>query len=237
MTFEEAGARFAQLRAQYQAGALPPAQFQQALAQLQVQDPAGHWWQIDPNSAQWMMWNGAQWALPQAAAAAPAPYAQPAPQAYAPAQWGGPPGLPFSSSSQPQGRPAPQAYPQPQQQAITVPAKKHGLAVWDGLTPVIPGLAIGLLQQWPAYKKDPMLLAGFAIPSLLPAILVPLVPVIGRFVAILLVLGCLAWLSWPVIQQGAGLMGDAKAIQGHAGRGLVGVSLLYLIPRIWKAGK
>ena len=43
----------------------------------------------------------------------------------------------------------------------------------------MPGLAVGVLQQWPVYKKDPTLLAGFAIPSLLPAVLVPLVPVIS----------------------------------------------------------
>ena len=54
---------------------------------------------------------------------------------------------------------------------------------FEGLAPVVPGLAVGLLQQWQLYKKDPAALAGFAIPSLLPAILVPLVPVIGRYVA------------------------------------------------------
>ena len=182
------------------------------------------------------MWNGAQWVAAQAAAVAPAPqpYAQPAPQAYPhayqPQPYAQPPG---------QGYPPPQAYPQPQpqQQSVTVPGKKHGLAIWDGLAPVVPGLVIGVLQQWPAYKKDPAMLVGFAVPSLLPAILVPLVPVIGRFAAIVLVLGCLTWLSWPVIQQAGDLLGNAKAIQGHAGRGLVGVSLLYLIPRIWRAGR
>jgi hypothetical protein len=249
MTFEEAGGRFAQLRAQYQSGALPPAQYQQMLAQLQVQDPAGRWWQIEPNSGQWVTWNGTQWTPAQSAAAAGAQsYAQPAPQPYPqvyPQQQRFPAPQPYAQAPaypQQQGYPQPQGYPQqqgypPQQQTVTVPGKKHGMAIWEGLAPVVPGLAVGLLQQWPLYKKDPAALAGFAIPSLLPAILVPLVPVIGRYVAILLVLGCLVWLSWPVIQQAADLVGNAKSLQGHAGRGLVGVSLLYMIPRIWRAGK
>jgi hypothetical protein len=252
MTFEEAGARFAQLRAQYQAGALPPAQYQQMLAQLQVQDPAGRWWQIEPNSGQWVTWNGSQWVPAQGAAAAPAPqaYAQAAPQAYAqpmPQGYAQPQGYPAQQPrypapaqqpyAQPQGYGQPGYPPQPQQQSVTVPGKKGGSAIWDGLAPVVPGLAVGVLQQWPTYKKDPTALASFAIPSLLPAVLIPLVPVIGRYVAILLVLGCLAWLSWPLIQQASDLAGNAKALQRHAGRGLVGVSMLYMIPRIWRAGK
>ena len=81
MTFEEAGQQFANLQAQVRAGQLQAAQFQQMAAQIRVQDPSGNWWQIDPNSSQWMMWNGAQWTWPQQQArpAAPQPaYAQPA---------------------------------------------------------------------------------------------------------------------------------------------------------------
>lgn len=214
MTFEEAGVRFAQLQAQYRSGMIQPAQFQQMLAQLGVQDQAGHWWQIEPNSGQWMMWDGAQWTWPQQAQVAAYP-AQSALAAYA-------------------VQPAQHA-PQPTPQAtLTVQKKKAAPAIWEGLAPVVPGLVIGLAQGWPMYSKNTAMLAGFAIPSLLPAILVPLVPHIGRVVAILLVIGCLVWLSWPVIMQLSSIVGNAQAVQAQAGRGLVGLSLFYLIPRIWK---
>lgn len=201
MTFEEAGARFAQLQAQWRAGQLHPAQYQQMAAQLSVQDPQGRWWQIEPNSGQWLMWNGAQWVPPQ-------PQAPP----HAPA-------------------------PAPTQQSLTVPAKKTAPAIWEGLVSVLPGFVIELLQRWTVYQKDPASLVSFAVPSLLPAVLLPLVPAIGRFAAILVVLGCLGWLSWPLIDQAGEILGNAKAVQSHAGRGLVGLSLLYLIPRIWQAGR
>jgi hypothetical protein len=203
MTFEEAGARFGQLQAQWRTGMLQPAQYQQMVAQLGVQDSSGRWWQLEPNSGQWMMWNGTQWVLAQQAAAMP----QYVPQA---AQ---------------------------QQRTMTVPSKQAGPAIWEGLASVLPGFVIEMLQRWPVYQKDPAALASFAVPSLLPGVLLPLVPTIGRVAAILLVLGCLGWLSWPLISQAGEILGNAKAVQSHAGRGLVGVSMLYLIPRIWKAGR
>lgn len=202
MTFEEAGQRFAHIQTQYRAGALPPAHYHQLVAELRVRDPQGRWWQIDPNSSQWLMWNGSQWAP-----AAPA---------------------------QPHGHPHPLA--QPHAQSVTVQPKPAAPAIWEGLASVLPGFVIEMLQRWPVYQKDPALLAGFAVPSMLPAVLLPLTPAIGRAVSILIVLGCLAWLSWPVISQWSEIVGNAKGVQAHAGRGLVGVSLLYLIPRIWRAG-
>ena len=231
MTFEEAGQQFANLQAAYRAGQLQAAQFQQMAAELRVQDPSGNWWQIEPNSAQWMMWNGTQWTWPQQQArpATPQPaYSQPAyPQpAYAqpayPAQR--PPIVP--SAPMP-----PQAAPQ---STLTVQKKKAAPAIWEGLAPVIPGLAIGLVQGWPMYSKNMVLLAGFAIPSLLPGVLVPLVPYVGRTVAIIVVVGCLGWLSWPILIPLSARLGNAQAVQAQAGRGLVGVSLIYLIPRIWR---
>jgi len=84
------------------------------------------------------------------------------------------------------------------------------------------------------YSKNTAMLAGFAIPSLLPAVLVPLVPYVGRTVAIIVIIGCLGWLSWPVLMQLQTLVGNTQGAQTHLGRGLVGVSLLYLIPRVWR---
>ena len=231
MTFEEAGQQFANLQAQVLAGQLQAAQFHQMAAQLRVQDPSGNWWQIDPNSAQWMMWNGSQWTWPQQQArpAAPQPaypqpaYAQPAyPQPAYPVQR--PPIAPSAPLP-------PQAAPQG---TLTVQKKKAAPAIWEGLAPVIPGLAIGLVQGWPMYSKDTSMLVGFAIPSLLPAVLVPLVPYVGRTVAIIVVVGCLGWLSWPILINLSAMLGNAQAVQSQAGRGLVGVSLIYLIPRIWR---
>jgi hypothetical protein len=172
------------------------------VAQLRVQDAGGFWWQLEPNSGRWMVWNGAQWVFgPQS----------PAPQSVAQAA--------------------------PPRQTMAVPVRKAGPNILEGLAPVVPGIAIELLQRWPAYRGDPIALASFAIPSLLPGLLLPLVPTIGRTSAILLVLGCLAWLSWPLVSQAREMLGTANAAQSHVGRGLVGVSMLYLIPRIWRAGK
>ncbi len=236
MTFEEAGARYMQLRGQWQAGLLAPEQFQEMVAQLGVQDALGQWWQMEPGSGQWMMWNGAQWVNAAQPRQAPAPPPPPAPapsygQAYAP------------QCPQPYGQQYPQApdrqpmVQQPMgQQMVSVPGKKPGPAIWEGIASVLPGFVIEMLQRWPVYQKDPAALAGFAVPSLLPGVLLPLVPAIGRAAAIVIVLGCLAWLSWPLISQASEILGNAKAVQSHAGRGLVGVSLLYLIPRIWRAG-
>jgi len=226
MTFEEAGQQFANLQAQVHAGQLQAVQFQQMAEQLRVQDPSGNWWQIDPNSSQWMMWNGSQWTWPQQQVrpAAPQPgYPQPAyPQPAYPAQ--------RPAIAQPAAWP-PQAAPQ---STLTVQKKKAAPAIWEGLAPVIPGLAIGLVQGWPMYSKNTSMLAGFVIPSLLPAVLVPLVPYVGRTVAIIVVVGCLGWLSWPILVHLSSMLGNSQAVQAQAGRGLVGVSLIYLIPRIWQ---
>lgn len=201
MTFEEAGARFVQLQAQWRDGLLQPAQYQQMVAQLSVQDPSGRWWQLEANTGQWLVWNGAQWVPGQVVAT---------PQHIAP--------------------------PMPPQRPMAVPAKVAGPPIWEGLFSVLPGFGIEMFQRWPIYQKDPAALANFAVPSMLPALLVPLVPTIGRVAAILIVVGCLGWLSWPLIAQSGAMLGSAKAAQSHAGRGLVGLSLVYLIPRIWRAG-
>jgi len=237
MTFEEAGARFVQLQSQWRAGMLTPAQYQQIAAQLSVQDSTGRWWQLDPNSGQWMAWNGAQWVIPQQAAApqyvpqtAVPQYVQQAAPQYAP-QAVAPPHAP-------QIAPLPYA-PQAatQQRTLRVPARKIGPTLIDGLAPVLPGIAIEMFQRWSIYRQDPLLLANFAVPSLLPTVVMPLVPTIGRVAATLIVLGCLGWLSWPLISHASEITGSAAAVQSHAGRGLVGVSMIYIIPRIWKAGR
>ena len=130
----------------------------------------------------------------------------------------------------------PIAAPAPQAASVPVGPRPAAPAIWEGLVSVVPGFAIEMLQRWPVYQKDLELLAGFAVPSLLPSLLLPLVPRIGRWAAIFVVLGCLAWLSWPLVAQWSSIVGNPQAVLGSAGRGLVGVSLLYLIPRIWRTG-
>jgi hypothetical protein len=223
MTFEEAGAQFARVQAQWRNGALATPEYEHVVDLLRVEDQAGWWWRLDPRGGQWTVWNGSQWVSPQQVAAAstqrPRVSMAGTPQAAAPVV-------------QPQ---SPQALPP--QQVVTVHAKPAGPAMWEGFAYVIPGFAIDMLQRWPVYRSNPSMLVGFVVPALLPAVLVPLVPRIGRVTAIAVVLGCLAWLSWPVISQASTMVGNAGAVQSQAGRGLVGVSLVYLIPRIWRAGR
>lgn len=199
MDFQQAANRYHQLREQLSGGLISPHQFSAEIVQLRGQDSAGRWWQIDPNTGLWLMWNGVQW-------------------------------VPAAQQAQTLAAPVPKV------SSVSVKPKPTAPAVWEGLVSVLPGFVIEMLQRWPVYQRDPMLLAGFAVPSLLPALLLPLVPLIGRWTAIIVVLGCLVWLSWPLISQWAEILGNAKSVQNHAGRGLVGVSLLYLIPRIWRTG-
>lgn len=68
MTFEDAAQRYAQLRQQRDYGQLPDAQFRQMVAQLMVVDAQGAYWQPDPDTGQWLTYNGAAWVAPGAAA-------------------------------------------------------------------------------------------------------------------------------------------------------------------------
>ncbi len=81
MTFEEAGSRYAQLKAQYQAGQLSPAAFHAAAVQLAVVDPNGDWWQVEPTSGEWLRWNGSEWVRqPQSPVSAESGAPSPQPQ-------------------------------------------------------------------------------------------------------------------------------------------------------------
>ncbi len=94
MTFEEAGQQFAQLRQQRDLGQLPDAQFRQLASQLTVTDPQGAYWQLDPDSGQWMTFNGSAWV---AAGQAPQPvFQQPQPGYQRPAY----PQVPYPQAAQ-----------------------------------------------------------------------------------------------------------------------------------------
>lgn len=188
MTFEEAGARFAQAEAQWRAGQMTQEQFQSLLGQLQVQDAAGSWWQIDPSTRQWMKWNGSAWVA-------------------------------ASTASPPADRPA------------TSGGTKGN---WEGLVSVMPGMVLDAIQRFPVYRENPSMAVGVVAPALLSAVLVPLVPKIGKLLPTVILLGCLVWLAWPVIAQWAEISQEAKGVQSQMGRGLVGMSLVYLLPRIWR---
>jgi hypothetical protein len=98
----------------------------------------------------------------------------------------------------------------------------------------MPGLVVDAMQRWPMYKQNPQMAVGVVAPALISALLVPLVPRIGRAIPMLVVLGCLGWLCWPVISGWAKISKESKGVQSQMGRGLVGMSLVYLIPRIWR---
>ena len=85
----------------------------------------------------------------------------------------------------------------------------------DGLISVLPGIGIQLFQRWGFYKTNPMAAAGFLAPTLLSAVAMALAPRIGRALAIVMVLGCLGWLAWPLIDPDAKLKDNA------------GISMLY----------
>jgi len=218
MTFEEALARFAQLEAMYRAGQMAHPQFMAAAGALRVQDAAGDWWQIDPQTRAWLKWNGAAWVIPaQAQFPAPQAYPQQQPQRY-----------PHANPQQyvPAGAPV---VVQTQQSS---PAAAPG--AWDGIVSVMPGLVVDAIQRWPVYRQNPQMAVGVAAPALISGLLIPLVPKIGRAIPMLVVLGCLGWLCWPVISGWAEISQESKGVQSQMGRGLVGMSLLYLIPRIWR---
>lgn len=221
MTFEEASARFAQLEAMYRAGQMAHPQFVASAGELRVQDASGAWWQIDPQTRAWLQWNGAAWVNPaQAQAQFPAPqaYPQQQPQQYAQAR--------------------PQGYVQPGAPVVVRPQQASPAAAtggaWDGIVSVMPGLVVDAIQRWPMYKQNPQMAVGVAAPALISGLLVPLVPKIGRAIPMLVVLGCLGWLCWPVISGWAEISKESKGVQSQMGRGLVGMSLVYLIPRIWR---
>jgi hypothetical protein len=75
MTFEEAGQHYAVLRQQSDAGQLSDAQFRAAVAQLVVADTSGNYWQLDADSAQWVLYSAP--ATAYAPVVAPAPAAAP----------------------------------------------------------------------------------------------------------------------------------------------------------------
>ncbi len=79
MTFEEIQQRYRALTEQRRNGRLDPQAFSQAVQELRTQDAQGRWWQIDPGSGGWLLWNGSAWepAELEATAAAPARPASP----------------------------------------------------------------------------------------------------------------------------------------------------------------
>ena len=78
MTFEEATRQYANLHGRLQAGQITQDSFSQAVQQLRVQDTAGRWWQIDPSTGGWLVWNGSSW-LPAQTPMTSQPVSEPAP--------------------------------------------------------------------------------------------------------------------------------------------------------------
>ncbi len=61
MNYDLLEARYRELLAQRQAGLLAPQKFEEQVGTLRTQDAQQRWWQLDPASGQWLMWDGSQW--------------------------------------------------------------------------------------------------------------------------------------------------------------------------------
>ena len=126
MTFEDAAQQYAYIRQQRDMGQLPDPQFRELLSQITVLDAAGSYWQINPDTGQWMTYVGNSWITP-AAASDPEAGAAEAAQPDAPAA------QPAKTSSR-------------LARAARVSAEKS--EGWWGITSIIGGAIAGGLWYW-----------------------------------------------------------------------------------------
>lgn len=211
MTFEEAGQRYVQLRMAMTSGSLTMEDFNAAIAQLQVQDATGLWWQLDPSDGAWLFWNGQAWARP-----APSPPPPP------------PRTVPVSPA-------APAAHSVTVARPATTP--RSGPRIADSLISLLPGVGIQFFQHSAAYRANPAAAARFLLPCLLSIVSVALAPRLGRWVAVLVIVPSLAYLLWPMISGLDSQAGAAGLIQTQAGRGLAGMSLFYMLMNLVRTGR
>jgi len=61
MDFQQAGSKFNQLKAQYEAGKITESEFKARLEELMVQDEGGTWWMIGYETEKWYRNNGQDW--------------------------------------------------------------------------------------------------------------------------------------------------------------------------------
>jgi hypothetical protein len=59
--FKRVEAAYTQLRADFAAGRINPAQYRAALGDLKVQEPSGRLWMVDGQSGGWQVWDGKVW--------------------------------------------------------------------------------------------------------------------------------------------------------------------------------
>jgi hypothetical protein len=130
--------------------------------------------------------------------------------------------------------------PAPVSASVPAPAPAaapRGGGILESLLSMLPGIGVEIFQRAGYYRTNPMAAVQFLAPVLLSSLATGLAPKLGRPIAILLVLVCLGWLAWPLVAGWAGLQANPGAsLRDHAGRGLAGMSMLYMIPRLWQAG-
>jgi formylglycine-generating enzyme required for sulfatase activity len=61
MSFRQVAADYAKLKAQFNAGALSQADFEERLKELEIQDEQGRWWSIGYETGQWYVHENGQW--------------------------------------------------------------------------------------------------------------------------------------------------------------------------------
>jgi hypothetical protein len=210
MTFEEAGQRYWQLRTAFSSGSLTIENYQVQISQLRVQDTTGQWWQIDATDGSWLFWNGRVWSRP----ASPSP----------PPQTVSAPGAGALGA-----------------QTVTIPrpatAPRSGARITDSLISLLPGIGIQFFQHGSTYLANPAAAARFLLPCLLSVVSVALVPRLGRWVAVLVIIPSLAYLLWPLISGFDAQAGATGLVQTQAGRGLAGMSLFYMLMNLVRSGR
>ncbi|MBI4890300.1 MAG: hypothetical protein HY821_06720 [Acidobacteria bacterium] len=125
MSFDEALQHYAALRQQRDYGQINDYDFRQAVAQLIAVDPQGAYWQLHPDTGQWMPHQPAAWAQP-------GPYGQPL---------------------QPPAAPLPPPYAQPPAAAPPQEGSSWGQIVWDILS-VAGSAAMSAAWYWYSGMAD-----------------------------------------------------------------------------------
>ncbi len=60
-SFDDLTRQYRKLKAQQQANRISFETFVQSVHRLRLKDASDHWWQIDPQTGQWMTWDGSAW--------------------------------------------------------------------------------------------------------------------------------------------------------------------------------
>ncbi len=92
-----------------------------------------------------------------------------------------------------------------------------------------PGLILDFTRRSGLYLNEPEMAIPMVLPCVVSLLSVKLAPKVGRWVAISMIIGALAYLAYPIF-----LGGD---LGNHIGRVLVGGSFVYTIMRLFRMAR